>query len=327
VQVNTLSLRVASVDETTPLIKTFTLEAANRALLPGYEPGAHIQVEIPASGSTMALWRSYSLLNFDPSADTRTGVHSYCLGVRREDAGRGGSRFMHQLKVGDTLTVREPVNHFPLAAAPVTLLIAGGIGITPISAMAAQLHAQKRDFVLHYSGRTLEALSYVDQLRAFAGERLVLHADNDPATCLSIDALINAAQVNQPIYLCGPAGMIDAVLAAARRRGWHESDLHYELFTEVTPQAGDTAFEVQIKSTGAVFTVPPDKSVLDVLLEHNVDVMYDCKSGYCGLCTTKVVSGEIDHRDSYLSEKEYAAGKLMQVCVSRCKGDRLVLDP
>jgi vanillate O-demethylase ferredoxin subunit len=321
-----LTLRVAAVDTTTSLIKSFTLEAADGARLPGFEPGAHLQVEIPSGTSGVPQWRSYSLLNLDPSIDPRAGVPMYRLGVRREDEGRGGSRHMHALEVGATLNARAPVNHFALAAPPRVLLIAGGIGITPMASMAAELAAQQRDFTLHFSGRTRDALPYIDELRAFAGERLVLHADDDAATRLSIDALLDDAEINQPIYVCGPAGMIDAVLASARKRGWHECDLHYELFTEAAPQDGDTAFEVELKSSGKRLTVPADKSLLDTLIENGNDVMYDCRAGYCGLCSVPVASGEIDHRDTYLSDADKAGGKVMQVCVSRCKSGRIVLD-
>ncbi|WP_343676385.1 PDR/VanB family oxidoreductase [Paraburkholderia heleia] len=321
-----LKLRIASIDAPTSLIKSFTLEAEDGALLPGFEPGAHVQVEIPAADGGVAQWRSYSLINTDPQIDTRAGVRAYRLGIRREDVGRGGSRFMHTLQVGTTLTVRAPVNHFPLATPPSVILIAGGIGITPMAAMAAQLSAQNHDYTLHFSGRTRDALPFVEELRAFAGERLVLHADDDSATRLSIDALLEGAALNQPIYVCGPAGMIDAVLAAARQRGWHECDLHYELFSEAAPQEGDTAFEIELKSSGKVLTVPADKSVLDTLLDNGVDVMYDCRAGYCGLCSTHVCSGEVDHRDTYLSDADKVAGKVMQVCVSRCRSERLVLD-
>ncbi|MEX3937154.1 2Fe-2S iron-sulfur cluster-binding protein [Paraburkholderia phymatum] len=324
-----LTLRVAAIDAPTSLIKTFTLEAADGALLPGFEPGAHLQVEIPSAtggGGGAPQWRSYSLIHMDTRADPRDGVRAYRLGIRREDGGRGGSRHMHALEAGATLNVRAPVNHVPLAAPPRVLLIAGGIGITPIVSMAASLVAQRRDYELHFSARTRDALPFVDELRALAGERLVLHADDDPVTRLSVDALLDDAQVNQPIYVCGPAGMIDAVLDAARKRGWHECDLHYELFSEAAPQEGDAAFEVELRSSGERLTVPADKSLLDTLIEHGADVMYDCRSGYCGLCSTRVCSGDIEHRDTYLSDADKAGGKVMQVCVSRCKGGRLVLD-
>jgi len=321
-----LTLRVASIDTPTSLIKSFTLEAADGALLPGFEPGAHLQVEIPCATGGVPQWRSYSLIHLDPAVDPRAGVRAYRLGVRREEEGRGGSRHMHALEVGATLTVRAPVNHFPLAAPPRVLLIAGGIGITPIVSMASALAAQQRDFELHYSGRTRDALPFVEELRMLAGEKLALHADDDPATRLSIDALLDGAQVNQPIYVCGPAGMIETVLAAARKRGWHECDLHYELFTEAATQEGDTTFEVELKSSGKRLTVAADKSLLDTLIENGVDVMYDCRAGYCGLCTTHVCGGEVQHRDTYLSDADKASGKVMQVCVSRCKSGHLVLD-
>ncbi|WP_429316361.1 PDR/VanB family oxidoreductase [Paraburkholderia sp. GAS448] len=321
-----LTLRVSAIGAPTALIKSFTLEAADGARLPGYEPGAHLQVEIPSSAGGVPQWRSYSLINLDPSVDPRAGVGAYRLGVRREDEGRGGSRHMHALEVGDTLNVRAPASHFPLAGPPRVLLIAGGIGVTPIASMAAELAAQQRDFELHFSGRTRDALPFVEELRALAGERLMLHTDDDPATRLEIDALLDHAQVNQPIYVCGPAGMIDAVLASARKRGWHECDLHYELFAEAAPQEGDTAFEVELKSSGKRLTVPAGKSLLDTLLENGTDVMYDCRAGYCGLCSTRVCSGEIDHRDTYLSDADKTGGKVMQVCVSRSKRGHLVLD-
>lgn len=321
-----LALRVAAIDTPTPLIKSFTLEAADGAPLPGFEPGAHLQVEIPSATGGAPHWRSYSLIHLNPGVDTREGVSAYRLGVRREDAGRGGSRHMHALEVGAVLNARAPVNHFPLAAPPRVLLIAGGIGITPIVSMASSLAAQQRDFELHFSGRTRDALPFVEDLRTLAGENLVLHADDDPATRFSVDALLDGARVNQPIYVCGPAGMIEAVLAAARKRGWHECDLHYELFADAAPQAGDVAFEVELKSSGKRLTVPADKSLLDTLIESGADVMYDCRAGYCGLCSTPVCSGEIEHRDTYLSDADKAGGKVMQVCVSRCTSGRLVLD-
>jgi vanillate O-demethylase ferredoxin subunit len=206
------------------------------------------------------------------------------------------------------------------------LLIAGGIGITPIASMAAELAAQQRDFELHFSGRTRDSLPFVDELRELAGQRLVLWADDDPNARLSVEALLDHAQVNQPIYVCGPAGLIDAVLGAARKRGWHPCDLHYELFTEAAPQDGDAAFEVELMQSGKRLTVPADRSLLDTLIENGADVMYDCRAGYCGLCSTRVCSGEIEHRDTYLSDADKKSGKVMQVCVSRCTSGRLVLD-
>lgn len=326
---DTLDVRVASVEALTPHIKTFRLVAADGAPLPGYGPGAHVQVRVPPAPGRRegALWRSYSLINFDADADTDRGVAEYRIAVRREDTGRGGSRYMHEeLQRGDTLALRRPLNHFPLAEPPEVILLAGGIGITPMVSMATALLAQRRAFRLHYSGRSRTQLAFVDELRASIGDRLHLHADDEPQSKLSIDALLSACDPQQPIYVCGPAGMIDATLQAAQRLGWPKSAVHYELFTEAQPLAGDQPFEVELQASGRTITVPADRSLLDALTEAGADVMSDCRSGYCGLCSTRVCGGDIEHRDTYLSEAEKASGQVMQVCVSRARGGRLVLD-
>jgi ferredoxin len=186
--------------------------------------------------------------------------------------------------------------------------------------------AQGRAFALHYSGRSRAQLAFVDELQSLLGPRLHVHADDEPASKLSIEALLTAADPQQPIYVCGPAGMIDATLQIAERLGWPKSALHYELFSEAQPLAGDQPFEVEIRSSGRVLTVPADRSVLDTLNDAGADVMYDCRSGYCGLCSTRVCSGDIEHRDTYLSDAEKASGHVMQVCVSRARSGRLVLD-
>ncbi|HEU0201318.1 MAG TPA: PDR/VanB family oxidoreductase [Burkholderiaceae bacterium] len=328
--VPTLSVRVAAAEALTPDIKSFRLVAANGELLPGYAPGAHLSVMVPPAPGRRetVLWRSYSLINFDPSAETTQPVTEYRIAVRRGEDERGGSRYLHdEVRAGDTLTLRPPTNNFPLDPLPEVLLLAGGIGVTPIISIASALVAQRRGFQLHYTGRTRAQLAYVDELRALVGDqRLYLHADDEADTRLSIEALLNAANPQQPIYVCGPPGMIDATLEIAQRRGWRREDLHFELFSEAQPLEGDQAFEVQLKSTGVVLTVPADKSILDTLLEAGVDMMYDCRAGYCGLCSTPVSAGEIEHRDTYLSAADKDSGRVMQVCVSRAKCARLVLD-
>ncbi len=324
---DTLSVRVRAADAITPQIRRFRLAAADGGLLPAFDSGAHVQVSITVPAGAAAAWRSYSLIRLDPAADPSAPVAEYMISVRLEDDGRGGSRFMHeQVNVGDVLTLRPPSNHFPLAAPPEVILLAGGIGITPILSMATALVAQRRPFALHYSGRSLSQLAFVDELRALVGARLHLHADDDPATRLSIDTLLNAASPVQPIYVCGPAGLIDATLRVAQALGWAAGDVHFERFAEAPPLAGDQAFEVALKSSGRVIQVAADQSVLDALAAAGVDVMHDCRSGYCGLCSTGVCSGEIEHRDTYLSDVDKAGGRLMQVCVSRAKSGRLVLD-
>lgn len=325
---DTLQLRVASVEALTPHIKTFRLVASDGSALPGYAPGAHVQVHVPAAPGKRdsAQWRSYSLIHFDTGSNPARGVAEYRIAVRREDDGRGGSRFMHEeLRRGDPIVVRRPVNHFALAEPPEVILIAGGIGITPMISMATALLARGRAFALHYSGRSRAQLAFVAELEALLGDRLQLHADDEPSR-LSIEALLSQADPQQPIYVCGPAGMIDATLQIAGRLGWPKSAVHCELFSEVQPLAGDQPFEVELKSTGRVISVPADQSLLDALNEAGADVMHDCRSGYCGLCSTRVCSGDIEHRDTYLSEADKASGRVMQVCVSRARSARLVLD-
>jgi vanillate O-demethylase ferredoxin subunit len=326
---NCLTVRVAAVRQLADRIKGLRLVPTDGAWLPGFAPGAHVQVGIPAPGSDSApaQWRSYSLINLDPAADTSQEVAEYRIAVRLEDDGHGGSRHIHEnVREGDVLTLRPPVNHFPLEAPLETILLAGGIGATPIASMAAALVSARRPFVLHYSGRSYGQLALVDELRALAGERLVVHADDDPVMRLSIDALLAAKTPGQPIYVCGPSGMIDAVCDTAARLGWPKSAVHFERFTEATPLEGDAPFEVELKSSGRVVSVGADQSLLDALLDAGVDAMYDCRSGYCGLCSTRVCSGEIEHRDSYLQEDDKAANDVMQICVSRAKRGRLVLD-
>lgn len=317
----TLTLVVREVRQESPLIRSLRLARADGGPLPAYAPGAHLRVSIPGLGEP----RRYSLVNLG-DGDFASPAE-YRLGVRLEEDSQGGSRHMHALKAGDTLSVEGPVNEFPLADHPgKTLLIAGGIGITPIASMAAAMTAAGRDYALCYAGRSRAQLAFVDALRALAGERLRIHADDEPGNALDIGALLDAAPPGQHVYVCGPRGLIDAVIAGAKSRGWDERRVHFELFTAPAPQAGDGAFEVELRQSGKVLTVPADRTILDVLEEAGCDPMYDCKRGECGVCQATVLEGEPDHRDYYLSDAEKAQGRLIQICVSRARSARLVLD-
>ena len=138
--------------------------------------------------------------------------------------------------------------------------------------------------------------------------------------------LIASLRPDQPIYVCGPRGMIERVMAEAAARGWRKDAVRFELFTEAAAEAGDRGFELVLRQSGITLRVPPDKSIVDVMEEAGLDPLYDCRRGECGVCTTDVIEGEIDHRDLYLSEAEKKSGKVMQICVSRARGPRLVLD-
>ncbi|HEY0297305.1 MAG TPA: PDR/VanB family oxidoreductase [Bordetella sp.] len=317
----TLALVVREVRQESPLIRAFRLAAADGGALPPYTPGSHLKVQVPGLHDP----RCYSLINTGGEAFAAPG--EYRLGVRIEENSQGGSRYMHALKEGDTITAQGPANEFPLADHPgKTVLIAGGIGITPMASMAASLAAKGNDYVLHYSGRSRGQLAFLGELQALAGDKLAVHADDEPASAFDLDALLDAAPAGQHVYVCGPKGLIDAVIAGARKRDWDGKRVHFELFTAAAPQAGDGAFEVELKQSGRVLQVPADKTIIDVLEAAGCDPMYDCKRGECGVCQATVLEGTPDHRDYYLSDAEKAKGNVIQMCISRAKSARLVLD-
>jgi vanillate O-demethylase ferredoxin subunit len=191
--------------------------------------------------------------------------------------------------------------------------------------MATTLAACGQAFDFHYSGRSAGLMAYRDHLQKKFGAHLHLHCDDDPACALDLDALLAAVDHATHLYVCGPKGLIDACRTKAEAAGIAKERIHFELFDTPQEQTGDTSFEVEINS-GEVFTVAPGQSIIEALEEGGVDVMYDCQRGDCGICQTEVISGTPDHRDVVLSDAERASGKVMQICVSRAKTPRLVLD-
>ena len=316
-----LDLIVIKAHSETSQIKALELARPDGEPLPPWQPGSHVKVRLPDGDE-----RSYSLINSarDPTATVQP--RTYRLGVRLEEASRGGSRYMHGLQVGDVVQVSSPTNNFVLDASPRPIvLLAGGIGITPLISMAAQLAAQGSPFRMIYAGRSMAHLAFVDEVNRSANGNLTLHTD-DRSGLFDVNGLMASLQDGEPLYVCGPTPMIDAAIATARQLGWPTDRLRFEHFTAAAPAPGDRAFEVVLKNSGRSFTVPPDKSILDVLIEAGVDPLYDCKRGDCGICQTGVIEGEPDHRDYILSDAEKASGKVMQICVSRAKTARLVLD-
>lgn len=283
---------------------------------PEWTAGAHLRVALPAGGD-----RPYSLM-----ALPGLGPGEIALGVLLEEEGAGGSRYMHGLSPGDLVRLSEPRNNFPLHDGPApAVLFAGGIGITPILSMAAALAATGRAFRLHYAGRTNARLAFLPELRVLCGDALSVHCDDD-ASRLDIDAALAAAPADGHVYVCGPKGMIEAVRARAVSLGWPPERIHFELFTADEGSPDDSAFEVEIASTGEVVRVGPGESIIDALEAAGHDVLYDCLRGDCGVCQCGVLAGEPEHRDVILTEAERAAGKVMQICVSRARSPRLVLD-
>jgi ferredoxin-NADP reductase len=280
--------------------------------------GSHLKVRVIADGREDT--RSYSLVGL-PDKEV------YRIAVKRAEPGRGGSRFMWGLETGAELMIGEPNNHFELSFnAPQFLLVAGGIGITPLATMAARRRAEGEPVRLHYAGRSRELMAFLPELQALLGDDLHVHADADAGTPLDIDAVLDDVPAGDRLYVCGPKVMLDAVLARTQARGWEHDRVHFELFTTTVAEEGDQPFEVELAQSGRRFTVPADQSILDCLIEHGCDPMYDCKRGECGVCTTAVLEGEIDHRDYVLSAREKSEGNVMQICISRAKGAKLVLD-
>jgi ferredoxin-NADP reductase len=322
-----LELRVADARELNPLIRLIRLHADDGAVLPGYSAGAHLRVSVTLpDGSTD--WRHYSLINLSARPDAFAAPTEYTIAVRREDEGRGGSRFMHrQVQAGQVLTIEAPKNEFPLREGPgCAVLVAGGIGVTPLVSMATQRIAQGAPVRMHYAGRSRELMAYLPELQQLLGDALRVHVDAEAGAPLDVENLLDACSVDDQLYVCGPKPMLDTLLARTRARGWTRERVHFEVFTAPTVDAGDHAFEVVLAQTGRSLTVPADQSVLDCLIAAGCDPMFDCKRGECGVCATPVIEGEIDHRDYVLSEREKREGTVMQICVSRCKGRRLVLD-
>jgi len=292
-------------------VRSFRLTAPDGAALPAWQPGSHLNVVLPSGRS-----RHYSLCG-DP-ADR----HSYRIAVRRSADGDGGSRELHDtVQPGTTLAVRGPRNAFPYVPAPSYLFIAGGIGITPILPMVKQAAAGGAPWRLVYTGRGTESMPFLDELRALDPGRIWIRPDTRYGVPTSGAELLAHAPARATVYCCGPVPMIDAA-----RRDLAASEvavLHFELFT--TPPVLDGApFEIALQHSNQVLTVPPDRSALDVLHRLRPDLAYSCRRGFCGTCRTRVISGEIDHRDRVLTDSERAG--TMTICVSRSAGGRVVLD-
>ena len=301
-------------------IASFELAAEDGSPLPGFSAGSHVDVHLPGG-----LTRQYSLCN-DPDE-----THRYLLGVLRDPASRGGSLALHDGVVeGQRLQISPPKNHFPLAhGASRHLLIAGGIGITPILCMAERLARTDADFMLHYCTRSRERTAFAGRIAASSfADRVAFHFDDAEASQrIDLSALLATPHAGEQLYVCGPQGFMNAVLATARAAGWSEAQLHFEFFgAELAALAGDQAFEVQLASSGRSVTVPADRSVVQALADAGVMVMTSCEQGVCGTCLTRVLSGECDHRDQYLRPEEQAAHDQFLPCCSRARSARLVLD-
>jgi vanillate monooxygenase ferredoxin subunit len=300
-------------------IASFELARPDGAALPAFSAGSHIDVQVPGG-----LTRQYSLCN--DAAEN----HRYRIAVLRDANSRGGSAGMHDaVKEGDTLLISEPRNHFPLVHAQRTLLFAGGIGVTPLLAMAQRLAAIGADFTLHYSTRSPARTAFRDEIAGSSyADRVRFHFDDgDAAQKLDLAAELGAPQPGTHLYVCGPTGFIDFVVKTAQGLGWPPEQVHLEYFG-AAPQdtTGDRAFQVKIASSGAVYDVAADQTVVHALQAHGIEILTSCEQGVCGTCITRVLQGECDHRDLYFTDEEKAANDQFTPCCSRAKTPLLVLD-
>lgn len=315
-----LEVRVARKIEEAVDICLFELTSIDGGPLPAFSAGSHIDVTLPGG-----LTRQYSLCN-DSSES-----HRYLIGVLKDPNSRGGSKAMHEkVAQGDLLRISAPKNHFPLAHdARRALLLAGGIGITPILCMAERLSMIGTPFHVHYCTRSPERTAFRHRIKAspFAAQ-VHFHFDDGPEDQkLDLASLLALPDPGRHLYVCGPKGFMDAALALARQAGWSEASLHYEFFTaETTATEADNAFDVQLASSGRVVSVPVGKTVVQALADAGVVVQTSCEQGVCGTCVTRVLEGEIDHRDMFLTPQEQASNALFTPCCSRARSRRLVLD-
>ena len=315
-----LELRVARRRQEAADVCSLELVAPDKRLLPAFTPGAHVDVHLRGG-----LVRSYSLCD-------APGEHRrYRIAVLRETASRGGSAAVHALREGDVVAVGAPRNHFELSPdAGHHLLLAGGIGITPLLAMAHWLSRQRASFALHYSARSQDRAAFVGEVRESFGTRAHLYFDEDgPDRRLPLSDVLARCDATTHLYVCGPGAYIEWVLATARAAGWAEARLHREHFAAPVRPSDNTdasAFEVQIASSGLVIRVPPDRSVADMLHASGIDLPLSCEQGICGTCVVRVLEGTPDHRDAFLTPAEWAANDRVTPCCSRARTPRLVLD-
>lgn len=310
---NALDVVVSAITKEADGILSFDLRAPDDAPLPAWRAGAHIDVCLP-NGMT----RQYSLCG---APDDRT---SWRIGVLREVDGRGGSAFLHDgLAAGDNLRVSHPRNHFGLIDADRYLFVAGGIGITPILPMLAEVHRRGKPFTLLYGGRSRQTMAFVTELAQF-GDNVIL-APQDEVGLPDIAGFLADPAQGTVAYVCGPEPLVDAVEALCA--DWPIGRLHRERFAPKTkPAIEPGGFEVELSQSGRRLYVPPEESLLSVLQDAGCDIDNSCTAGICGTCLVKVLAGTPDHQDDVLSDEERASGEVMLVCVSRAASDLLVLD-
>lgn len=315
-----IEVRVVSIQDVGADIRSFEFEPTDPdQLFPEGAAGAHVNVYLREG-----LVRQYSLVAHD---DAR---NRYRIAVKRDDNGRGGSRAMHELEVGQVIKLGPPRNNFMLYEnAERFILISGGIGITPMLAMAHRLIRLDKDFEMHVCARNEEAVPFKEELAVSRlAKHVQIHLDQENGrSALSPEQIFSRPDKNTQIYICGPGGFMTWLRESAIQRGWLDENIRIESFSApITIDVENRPFTLHLSKSNIDVPVGANQSILDALQHSGVEPAYACMQGTCGTCVTKVVEGEVDHRDAYLSESEKAANTQMCMCVSRAKGDRLSVE-
>jgi vanillate O-demethylase ferredoxin subunit len=308
-----LTARLTSIRLEAEGVLTFALEALPGERLPAFGAGAHIDLQLPGG-----LVRQYSLTN---ASDGRR----YEIAVALDAEGRGGSRWLHErARVGEVWRISAPRNSFPLAEqAASSVLLAGGVGVTPILAMARRLQALGRPWRVLYAARRRAAAPFLDALVALGGE-VRLHFDDEAGALFDVAAAVSAAPLDAHLYCCGPAGMIAAFEAAVVGRP--ADRVHVERFGPAPAPSGAGGLVVELARSGLTLAVGPEQTILEAVLAAGVKAPSACRNGVCGTCETRVLEGVPDHRDLILSPAERAGGASLMICCSRALTPRLRLD-
>nr|WIE91251.1 PDR/VanB family oxidoreductase [Mesorhizobium sp. WSM4875] len=311
----TYELEVRKVRQEALRIKSFEFCLRDGGRLPDYAPGSNLTVTLPTGIS-----RTYSLI------DAGSRPEAFRIAVLYREPSAGGARYMHEkVRVGDVLKAGAPASTFRISpGADNHLLIAGGIGITPILSMARHLHSRGGRFHLHYCARNRREAAFLDDLRGSGFSDQVTFYFSEQGERIDLDTLVRGYTPGTAVYCCGPAGLMDAVVAKCAH--WPDGTVHLDSFEPLRPKEREEAFRVRLAGSGQEFQVRPDQSILNALREHGIRLSSVCEQGVCGSCLTPVIEGVPDHRDRILTDEERASNDLIAVCCSRSSSDLLVLD-
>ncbi|WP_420548342.1 2Fe-2S iron-sulfur cluster-binding protein [Curvivirga sp.] len=315
-----LKIEVTGIRQLTPDVRAYEFRRPDRSELPKVSAGSHLTIPVEMSDGQI-VDRTYSVASNPNRRDI------YEIAVLKEKDGRGGSKAVHDtLQLGSILNIDLPKNAFPLhQEKKTTILIAGGIGITPIKSMAQELRRRRHRFELHYAARSRQHMAYRSKLELELGSDLHLYP-LDEGKMLDIQSLLRDAQSETVFYICGPQGLITAFVDMANTIGFPKEQIHYELFKNSADTTHDTAFDIYLEKSDKHLHVAQDQSILDAMLDAGLQPQFGCTTGGCGQCAVKISEGEIDHRDLALSDQQREKENLMCICVSRAKSKQLVLD-